>query len=232
MKIREIYKREGGCRVSLTMAGICLVITLIAFLWPNLYNAFGYAFPTEYPWQMFTGMFLHGSPEFSIWITLAHLGFNLLLLLPFGILIEKIIGSLKFFRLTVYLWAVNAISFFIVAGMVTPQGEVGRGAGISGIAFSYGIIGGYIMVNLVRRDWKMMFKQVSFYLLMNMVFIMMVMINSSTSGTSPMFIHIIAVIAGIGYLIVKHKDIDTLWKSQVKPQPSLRSKMEQTKKKK
>ena len=67
--------------------------------------------------------------------------FNLLLVLPFGIMIEKILGSKRFALMSLVLWVVNTITFYINAFVITPQGEIAYGAGISGIAFLYGIIG-------------------------------------------------------------------------------------------
>ena len=56
-------------------------------------------------------------------------------------MIEKILGRKRFALMSLVLWVVNAITFYIIAFVITPQGEIAYGAGISGIAFLYGIIG-------------------------------------------------------------------------------------------
>lgn len=96
MKIKEIYCQKGNYIVSLTIAALCVLATLISVLFPDTYQAMEYAYPIQYPWQIFSGIFLHGKPTFPLVATIGHLVFNLLLVLPFGIMIEKILGSKRF----------------------------------------------------------------------------------------------------------------------------------------
>ena len=164
MKIRDIYLRKGNCFVSLILAVLCVTVTLISFLFPDTYNAFAHAYPIMYPWQICSGVFLHGSPELTMAGSIGHLIFNLLLVIFFGIMIEKILGSKRFVLMTLGLWTVNAVTFYVIAYLITPQGETATGAGFSGIAFSYGIIGLYSLYVLAKKNFKLMFKQVSFLL--------------------------------------------------------------------
>ncbi len=208
MKIRDIYLKKGNCTVSIIIATLCIVVTLISMLFPDTYQAIAYAYPIKYPWQICSGIFLHGSPELPMAGSIGHLIFNLFLVIPFGIMIEKIFGSKRFVIMSIVLWVVNAITFYIIAITVTPKGETAYGAGISGIAFSYGIIGLYSLFVLGKKNFKLMFKQVSFYLLINIVVMMIIMVNPYVAGVSSMVIHIIAIVFGIIYTIFYHKAIE------------------------
>lgn len=211
MKIKDVYRRKGNYIVSVIMALLCIIVTFISSVVPNVYNALAYAYPIKYPWQICSGIFLHGSPDLSMAGTIGHLGFNLLLVLPFGIMIEKIIGSKRFLILSVCLWIVNALAFYTIAFCVTPKGETAYGAGISGIAFSYGIIGLYSLFRLAKNDLKSLFKQLSFYFLLNLVIVMLVMINPYIAGVSSMILHLVAVVAGVIYILIDHRKFDVFF---------------------
>lgn len=207
MKIKDMYLCKGKCTVSVTIAALCIAVTFVSMLFPNTYQSIAYAYPIQYPWQVCSGIFLHGSPELPIAGSVGHLLFNLLLVMPFGVMIEKMLGSKRFFIMSIALWVVNAITFFIIAMVITPTGETAYGAGISGIAFSYGIIGLYTLVTLGKKNIKLMFKQVSFYLLFNIVVAMIIMVNPYVAGVYSMIIHIVAIVFGIVYVIVYRKVI-------------------------
>lgn len=205
MKISNIYKKKGNYLVSLSISLLCVCITLISAITPSSYESLAYAYPIVNPWQILTGLFLHGAPTLSLPACIGHLLFNLILVLPFGIMIEKIIGSKKFLLTTIIFWIVNLVTFYSVAAICTPNGEHAYGSGISGIAFSYGIIGLYILIQMLKFDKKETLKQVSFYPLLNIILIMLIMINPYVAGTTSMIIHIVAVFAGIIFIIIKHK---------------------------
>lgn len=214
MKIRDIYCKKGNYMVSVIIAGLCMVATFNAMLFPNVYEAIAYAYPVKYPWQIGSGIFLHGSPELSLAGSFGHLIFNMLLVIPFGIMMEKILGSKRFAYMSVVLWVVNAITFYIIALVETPKGETAYGAGISGVAFSYGIIGLYSLFTLGKKNFKLMFKQVGFYLLLNIIIVMIVMVNPYVAGVPSMIVHIVALIFGIIYAIVYRKIIRDFFKTE------------------
>lgn len=207
MKIKDIYLRKGNHVVSIIIATLCVTVTVISMLFPDTYQVFAYAYPVQYPWQICSGIFLHGSPELPMVGTIGHLLFNLLLVIPFGTMIEKILGSKRFAVMSVILWAVNAITFFFIAMVVTPQGETAYGAGISGIAFSYGIIGGYSLLVIGKKNFKMLFKQASFYLLLNIIVTMIIMVNPYVAGVHSMIVHITAMVFGVVFSIAYRKAI-------------------------
>lgn len=212
MKIKDIYHKKGNYVVSICIAMLCVVVTLISLFMPNTYQAIAYAYPIKYPWQIATGVFLHGAPNLPLSGSIGHLIFNLLLVIPFGLCIEKILGSKRFALMSLMLWIVNVLTFYIIAFVITPQGETAYGAGISGIAFSYGIIGLYSLFILGKKNFKLMFKQVSFYLLLNIIIVMIVMVNPYVAGVSSMIVHVVAIIFGIIYAVFYRKIISDFFK--------------------
>ena len=153
--------------------------------------------------------FLHGAPNLPLAGSIGHLIFNLLLDILFGIMIEKILGSKRFALMSLLLWMINAITFYVIAVVITPQGETAYGAGISGIAFSYGIIGLYSIFVLGKKNYKLLFKQISFYLLLNIIIAMIVMVNPYVAGVSSMIVHIVAIVFGVFYVVIYRKRIRT-----------------------
>lgn len=183
--------------ITLIIAGLCVIVTEIGMLEPELYEAIAYAYPITYPWQICTGVFLHGAPDLPMEVSIGHLVFNLLLVIPFGLMTEKILGSKRFALMSLVMWMVNAITFYIIAIVITPQGERALGAGISGVAFSYGIIGAYSLYVLGKKNFRLLLKQGDFYLLMNIMIAMILMVNPYVAGKSSMIIHIVAILAGL-----------------------------------
>ncbi len=208
MKIADIYKSKTTPIVSICIAALCIIVTGIYFIVPKYYNALSFSLPIQYPWQFISGLFLHGSPNLPLLGSIGHLLFNLILVLPFGIMVEKIIGSRKFLILSLFLWLINLILFYVIAFVMTPKGETAHGAGISGIAFAYGAIGFCALLQLIQMTKKGVLRQVSFYLLMNLILDMLLMINPFVAGVPSMLIHIAAVIAGVVYWIIERREID------------------------
>ena len=95
MKIKDIYSKKGNCTISVILAFLCVAVTSVSMLFPETYQNIAYAYPLKYPWQICSGIFLHGSPELPIIGSIGHLIFNLLLVIPFGIMVEKVIGTKK-----------------------------------------------------------------------------------------------------------------------------------------
>ena len=208
LKIIDIMcKSKGNCFVSLLLGITCILVMAITLMSPEKYNIFTFCYPIEYPWQFLSGIFVHGTLEFPIAASLGHLFFNLLLVFPFGILIEKVIGSNKFSIITLVAWLVQAIVFQVIAMIITPAGECARGAGISGLAFMYGTIGMYILLRLMKSNKKIFFRQVFTYIYLNIAVAMIVMLNPFVAGVSSFIVHTIAVLLGIIIILTIRKTI-------------------------
>ena len=140
MKIRNIYLNKKVPVISVAIALLCIIITFISQLVPSTYMAFTFSFPVKYPWQLITYIFLQGIPGdlmppdlpySSMEITMGHLGYNLLLILPFGIFAEKVIGSNRFLTLFGATWIVNLIVNIIMGMIYTKDGDTFAVSGAS-----------------------------------------------------------------------------------------------------
>ena len=63
MKIRNIYFKKGIPFFCLTIAALCIIVTLISQLIVSTYMAFLLVYPIKYPWQVITHIFLQGAPQ-------------------------------------------------------------------------------------------------------------------------------------------------------------------------
>lgn len=222
MKIRQVYLSKGSCIVSLMIAVLCIAITVIAQLIPSTYTAFAFTYPIKYPWQVITYLFLHGYtedilpadfPYAAMQVTVGHLIYNLLLVIPFGILVEKVIGRMRFLILSVSARLVHMIFTLILFMVITPEGEANLAAGASGLAFSYMPIGMFIVFLLGKKyGFKQLFKQVSFYLLSPIAIMTLIIALSpnvkGVTGIWSMIMHILGILVGIIFSVVNRKRIN------------------------
>lgn len=216
MKIKNIYLNKKTPVISIAIALLCVIITLISQLVPSTYMAFTFSYPVKYPWQLLTYIFLQGipvellPPDFpysAMELTIGHLGYNLMLILPFGILVEKVIGSKRFLGLFTSAWIVDVILNFIMGVICTKDGESFAVSGASGIAFSFMPVGVYILFILGKKfGFGKLFRQVSFYLLMGIALptavISLMPDVAGVAGVPSMIIHLIALAVGIVFAFI------------------------------
>ena len=224
MKIRNIYLGKGIPFFCIAVTLLCIIVTLIPQFIPSTYFALTF-YPHKYPWQIITWIFLQGAPQellppdypyTAMQLTIGHLGYNLLLLLLFGILIEKILGTKKMLVLFAVSWITDVIAMLIMGAINTyilKEGEMAGGAGASGLAFCFMPIGVYVLFVLGRKyGFGKLFKQVSFYLLMSIAVPTLIIALSPSvqgvTGISSMVIHLLAIIIGVIFAIVFRKTIN------------------------
>ena len=224
MKIRNIYFGKGIPFFCIAVTLLCIIVTLISQFIPSTYFALTF-YPLKYPWQIITWIFLQGAPQellppdypyTAMQLTIGHLGYNLILLLPFGILIEKILGTKKMLVLFAVSWVTDVIAMLIMGAINTyilKESEMAGGAGASGLAFCFMPIGVYVLFVLGRKyGFGKLFKQVSFYFLMSIaVPTLIIAISPSVQGVTgipSMIIHLLAIIIGIVFTIVFRKPIN------------------------
>ena len=221
MKIRDIYLRKGSFIVSAVIVLLCVAVTTISQLVPSMYKVFAFTYPVKYPWQLITYQFQHGMTtellpaDFSYsaaQLTIGHLIFNLLLAIPFGILVEKVIGSRKFLVMAVAAWVVDIILIFTAAYFTTPAGEETVSCGASGLVFSFMPIGMYILFVLGKKyGFKNLLKQVSFYLLLPIAIATLVFALSpnagGVAGIWSMILHLLGLSCGVLFTVIYRKKI-------------------------
>ena len=222
MKIKNIYLNKKTPVISIAIALLCVIITLISQLVPSTYMAFTFSYPVKYPWQLLTYIFLQGipvellPPDFpysAMDLTIGHLAYNLMLIIPFGILVEKVIGSKRLLALFASSWIVDVILNFIMGAIYTKEGDTFSVSGASGLAFSFMPVGVYILFVMGKKfGFGKLFRQVSFYLLMGIAIPTMVialMPNiAGVAGIPSMIIHLIAIVIGIVFAVIFRRKIE------------------------
>ena len=227
MKIRNIYLGKGIPFFCIAVALLCITVTLISQLIPSTYPVFLFTYPLKYPWQIITWIFLQGVPQeyipadfpySAMQLTIGHLGYNLLLILPFGILAEKILGTKKILVLFAASWVADVVLFFITGAIYTSfnllkEGEHFSGSGASGLAFCFMPVVVYALFVLGRKyGFGKLFKQVSFYFLMSIaVQTLIIALSPSVKGVTgipSMIVHLLALIIGVIFTIVFRKSIN------------------------
>ena len=222
MKIRNIYLNKKVPAVSITIALLCIIITMISQLIPSTYTAFKLMYPVQYPWQLITYIFPQGAPKellpadfqySAMQLTIGHLGYNFLLILPFGILVEKVVGSRRFLMLFAASWVADVIVTLIMGYFYTRNGDIFGVSGASGLAFTFMPVGVYILFVMGRKyGFGKLFKQISFYVLL-LIAIPTVAISfipdiAGVTGIPSMVIHLIALVIGVIFAAVFRKMIN------------------------
>ena len=221
MKIRNIYfgKRIPFFCIAVTV--LCIAVTLISQLIPSTYEAFRFMYPVQYPWQVISYIFLQGIPKelmpeelpySAMELTIGHLGYNLLLVLPFGILVEKIIGTKKMLVLFAMTSVLDLIANLIMGAVYTKTGIVYGCSGASGMAFAFMPVGMYALFLLGNRfGYGKLFKQISFYVLLGIAvptIIISVTPNiAGVTGIPSMVIHLLGLVIGTVFAIVFRKTL-------------------------
>ena len=223
MKIRNIYFKKGIPFFCLTIAALCIIVTLISQLIVSTYMAFLFVYPIKYPWQVITHIFLQGAPQalippeypsdYGIRLTIGHLGYNLLLILPFGILVEKIIGTKKMLPIFVASWLIDLIACIIMGVYFTKKGEEFGCHGASGLAFCFVPIALYAIFVLGKKyGFGKLFKQVSFYFLIPFSLLtLFIAVSPFVAGVPSMIIHLSAIIIGVIFTVVYRKTINSFF---------------------
>ncbi|MCR4649877.1 MAG: rhomboid family intramembrane serine protease [Lachnospiraceae bacterium] len=225
MKIKDVYFGKRFPFVSIAIAVLCLAVTIISQLKPSTYIAFAFTYPVKYPWQVISYVFLHGiakdllPPDFPfspMKLAIGHVGFNLLLILPFGILCEKVLGNVKFLLLSAVAWLTDIGCIFILA--LSSKDDTFLSAGASGLAFAYMPVGMFIIISLGKKyGFKNLFKQIIFYLLMPIAiftFIFAVSPNvAGVTGVESMIVHLLALCVGVLMAVLFRKKIKGYFES-------------------
>ena len=209
MKIKELFKKvKGNNLITIVLSISCIIMIGITINNTEKYNLFSFCYPIEHIWQYFTGIFVHGIPNISYAFSIGHLCFNLVMLVFWGLLVEKIIGDKAFSILVIITWIFNSLAIQIYGRLFIPIGETGRGAGISCICFMLGTIGIYILLKLYKNNKKTIFKQLLGIIYLNLIFALIVMFNPFVAGIASFAIHTLGVMIGIIYILVNKKNID------------------------
>jgi len=205
--IKQLFSRNQAIPViSLLVAGLCVVITVIAYVQPDLYSQLAFTYPTDHPWQYVSGVFLHGAGDRSLGLTVAHLMANMLLYLPYSIIVEKALGRKKYSVAFLISLVVSSVVFQVYAAHLMKfaggEGQGAVGAGLSGIAFSMVAMGTYLIFKACKSNPHNAFRQPLTYLFIFGFLGQLFILNPLIAGMGSFFIHTAGVITGILLTII------------------------------
>lgn len=221
MKIRNIYLSKKFPVISIAIALLCIAVTVISAAIPSLVYSFSFTYPVRNPWQFITYIFEQYTPQEQIppsmeldaaRLSVGHLMYNLMLVIPFGILAEKVLGAKKFLILCIAAWIPDIAAIYITFAAITPEGEENVCKGASGIAFAFVPVVLYILFLMGKKyGFGKLFKQISFYFLMPMaVMSIVIALSPSVAGVTGIFsmiLHLIAIVVGTVCTIVFRKTV-------------------------
>ncbi|MDE6906333.1 MAG: rhomboid family intramembrane serine protease [Lachnospiraceae bacterium] len=124
---------------------ICLLFAIATQINSGMYDMFSFHSIPKHFWQYFSGAFMHGSEIAPAWFLWVHLIMNFLMIIPFGILLEKNKGS----KITFWVFFV-ALIMCSVAFQILLHGKDEVATGISAIGYAF-VTGG---VAQICRLWK------------------------------------------------------------------------------
>ncbi len=190
--IDKIYKNKkfGFPLITFILLITCSIVTIPTYFQNELWYIFALRSEPFYFWQVFSGVFEHSIfPDWFLW---AHFLGNMSMLLVFGILIERLLGSKRMLIISLTA-AIVHVGFF----QFRFRGHMISGSGASGIVYAYAPIAFYILLILYRKYSVNLEKYKLFWaILMEFVFCwLFITIMSSWSETN--IYHVVATIIGI-----------------------------------
>lgn len=200
--ISKLYKNPnyGFPLISFILLLTCTIVTIPTAFQNEIYYVFSLNSKPFYFWQVFSGIFEHSIfPNWFIW---PHFLGNMSIVILFGILIERVLGSNKMLLLT-SLGAVSYVLFF----HIRFKGQIQTGSGASGIVYAFAPVALYIIWKFIKSTKYNYAKDILFYILgFEFIFIWgFITAVSSWNGTN--IYHVIATMIGIFFLITFKKQI-------------------------
>lgn len=209
MKISALFthnKRFPWVCLGVTLC--CCLVTAISLLLPESYNALAWCNKPQYFWQYFSGTFLHGTKDDGLALAIAHLVANILMFLPYGIILEKLLGSKKFGLLFLISWLGICAAFQLIVLATAPAGQTVYGAGLSGSAYAVTAVGAYVLFRVFLPNKKQFFRQpLAYVFLGGLIGESVLLIPNPVAGLGSLYIHLTGLGIGILLAILLRKDI-------------------------
>ena len=173
-----------------TIALICLLLGLLtSFYGDAMYDLLAFHSKSVYGWQYVSGTLMHGSKGAPIWFLWVHLLLNGLMILPFGGLLERKIGS----RQVLIVFVTATVLSSIVFHLLTQEQNI-QATGISAVGYAF-VTGG---VMLLPNVWKEFSRTVK-WLYLFLIFLSGLMLLPAITGWISMLLHLSGIAS---YLLV------------------------------
>ena len=188
MNMKRILKTYP---VVSTLSLTCLLLGLLtSFYGDAMYDLLAFHSKPVYSWQYVSGTLMHGSKGAPIWFLWVHLLLNGLMILPFGGLLERKIGSRQV--LIVFVTAIVLSS--IVFHLLTQEEQDIQATGISAVGYAF-VTGGVL---LLPKMWKEFSRTVKLFYLF-LIFLSGLMLLPAITGWISTLLHLSGIVS---YLLV------------------------------
>ncbi|GAA0179579.1 hypothetical protein SH2C18_24210 [Clostridium sediminicola] len=195
------YKKKLGIPwISMILVLTCFTVWIATSVDNNLYYVFVTASKPKYFWQYFSGTFQH--TLYPRWFFYVHFLSNMSVILLFGTIIERIIGSKKYLLLSFVSGSLVLITYYIIFGDKLNSTLVG----ISGVVWSYGPVVFYILIQIYKQNKQQVIHDKLFYLMIVELFFIWIFITALSSIYTVIW-HLVATIVGIVFTIILKEDI-------------------------
>ena len=208
MKISALFaKKHSFPWVTWSVTLCCIMVTGISILWPHLYEELAWSNQPTHLWQYVSGAFLHGDQNKQLPLTLAHLIVNLLMFIPYGVMIENLLGHKRFGITFLWSWLGTSAVFQIFVYATVPTGAVAYGAGLSGSSFAIIAMGAFILFRIFLLDKKKFFRQPLAYIFLSGLIGELSFLHPNVAGISSLIIHLSGIAIGIICTVIFRKAI-------------------------
>ncbi len=204
--------------ISFVLSVTCVFVSCLTVWNHNIWELLAYWSNPQYPWQYLSGAFVHGCLIFSespVWFVWIHLFLNLLMILPLGILLEKILGSAKLMELFVFSWLICSVVYQI---LLWDQHIPASGISAIGYSFWPGTV--YVLLKIFKENRNAFFHLPSNYFYITILSLMVIMLIPAITGMVSFELHISGVIVGLIFALRNKKTIDLFFDKQTAYVPS------------
>ncbi len=195
--LHKIYnnKKYGFPLITFILFITCSIVTIPTYWQNELWYIFSIRSKPFYFWQVFSGVFEHS--VFPSWFLWAHFLGNMSMLLVFGILIERHLGSKRMLIISLTA-AVVHVGFF----QLRFRGQLSSGSGTSGIVYAYAPIAFYILLILYRKYCVDLKKYKLFWAILIEFLFCWLFITVMSSWSETNIYHVVATIIGIVFVFI------------------------------
>lgn len=195
MKLLNLYKSRFEFPIVTFIFGLtCVIVSVSTYFDNSLFNIMASWSQPRFFWQYFSGTFEHGiQPSWFLWV---HLTLNLSMLLLFGFMIEKVLGSAKMLLVSITALLANIISFQLYFSNTHEPC-----CGASAVFYGYGPIAFYIIVKVFLYNRKLVWKQFLWYIYLFEFSAMWILMPLISPFVTNLF-HTIGLVVGIVFLCI------------------------------
>lgn len=198
MRLSKVYAHKGVPFITIILVLLCLLISIATFIQPVLYQTLALWTIDIKPWQIISFVFEHNvEPR---WVLLLHLGMNLLGLIPFGILTEKLLGHLRTFLIFIAAWLVTLGLYLIFR-----HGQYSSVAGISTIVYAYAAVAFIYFIKVWKIEKMKLSKQLLTYFFVVEFIGMLSLLNPMVLGGLGAAAHLSGIIVGLVAAVICRK---------------------------